>query len=83
MRNARLGCIIFWALAAMSGCRAPSKDWNGMWKMDIQKSRFQSHAITISISPDGEYRMDDGFVNNTFRCDGVFDRSGIIVHKPA
>jgi hypothetical protein len=72
MRNARLGCIIFCALPAMLGCRAPAKDWNGSWKMDVQKSRFQSHDITISISSDGEYRIDDGFVNNTFRCDGVY-----------
>ena len=72
MRTARLGCVIFCALAAMLGCRALSNDWNGTWKMDIQKSRLHSHAMTISISPDGEYRTDDGFVRNTFRCDGVY-----------
>jgi hypothetical protein len=73
MRNARFVWVVFYALAVtLVGCRAPSKDWNGSWKMDVQKSRFQSHAITISISPDGEYRYDDGFVNITFRCDGVY-----------
>ncbi len=72
MRNARLSRIIFCALAATSGCRAPSKDWNSTWKMDVQKSRLQSYPMTISISQDGEYRTDDGFVKNTFRCDGVY-----------
>ena len=72
MRNATLGCIIFCALPAMFGCRPPSKDWNRAWKMDVQTSRLQSHAMTILISPDGEYRTDDGFVKNTFRSDGVY-----------
>jgi len=73
MTNARFVWVVFCALAVtLVSCRAPSKDWNGSWKMDVQKSRFQSHAITISISPDGEYRYDDGFVNITFRCDGVY-----------
>jgi hypothetical protein len=73
MRNARFGCIIFCALAATSGCRALSPDWNGTWKLNVPKSSFQDQAaITISISADGEYRYDDGFVGNTFRCDGEY-----------
>lgn len=72
MRNARFACIIFCALAAISGCRAPSRDWNGEWKLNVPKSMFRDQTITISISADGEYRYDDGFVSNPFRCDGEY-----------
>ena len=72
MRNARFSCIIFCALAAISGCRVLSPDWNGTWKLNVPKSSFQDQAITISILADGEYRYDDGFVSSTFRCDGVY-----------
>src|SRR5579863_6497609 len=73
VRNVRFGCIIFSALAVASGCRVLSPDWNGTWKLNVPKSTFQDQVITIiSISADGEYRYDDGFVSNTFRCDGVY-----------
>jgi len=72
MRNAWFGCIVFCALAAISVCRAPSGDWNGTWKLNVPKSSFQDQAITISILADGEYRYDDGFVSDTFRCDGEY-----------
>jgi hypothetical protein len=72
MRNAGFSCIIFCALAAISGCRVLSPDWNGTWKLNVPKSSFQDQAITISILADGEYRYDDGFVSNTFRCDGEY-----------
>ena len=73
MRNAKFGCIIFCALAVASGCRVLSPDWNGTWRLNVPKSSFHDQAITIiSISADGEYRYDDGFVSSTFRCDGVY-----------
>jgi hypothetical protein len=72
MRNAKFRCIIFCALAAISGCGGLSPDWNGTRKLNVPKSRFQDQAITISISADGEYHYDDGFVSNTFRCDGEY-----------
>jgi hypothetical protein len=73
MRNTRFGCIILCALAATVGCRTPSKDWNGAWKLNAPtKSSFQDQVITISISADGEYQYDDGFVSSTFRCDGEY-----------
>jgi hypothetical protein len=72
VRNARFGCIIFLALAATSGCRVLSQDWNGTWRLDVPKSSFHDQTITISMSADGEYRYDDGFVSNTFRCDGEY-----------
>lgn len=73
VRNVSFGCIIFCALAVGSGCRVLSPDWNGTWRLNVPKSDFKDQAITIiSISADGEYRYDDGFVSNTFRCDGVY-----------
>ena len=70
MRNAWFGWVIFCALAATLGCRAPSPDWNGTWKLNPAKSSFQGPIFTISISADGEYRYDDGSSSFTFRCDG-------------
>jgi hypothetical protein len=72
MRNARFGCIIFCALATISGCRVLSPDWNGTWKLNVPKSSFRDQVITISVSADGEYRYDDGFVSDTHRCDGEY-----------
>ena len=69
MRNAWLGRVVFCALVATSGCRSPSPDWNGTWKLDPTKSSYQGQVFTISISADGEYRYD-GTSSFTFRCDG-------------
>jgi hypothetical protein len=70
MRNAWFGWVLLCALAAISGCRRPSPDWNGTWKLDRSKSNFQGAIFTISISADGEYRNDDGRSSFSFRCDG-------------
>jgi hypothetical protein len=70
MRRARFGWIVFCALVATSGCRAPSPDWNGAWKLNPSKSNFQGPLFTTSISTDGEYRYDDGRSSFNFRCDG-------------
>ncbi len=74
MRNARLGWVVLCTITALWGCRTPSQDWNGTWRLDPSKSTFQgrARAITVSISADGEYHYDDGFVQNTFRCDGEY-----------
>src|SRR5437588_8434394 len=70
-RNTRFGWVVFCALAAtLVGCRTPSADWNGTWKLNPSKGNFQGPTFTISISADGEYRYDDGRSSFTFRCDG-------------
>jgi hypothetical protein len=69
MRNAWLGWAVFCALAAILGCRAPSPDWNGTWKVNPAKSSYQGQILTISISADGEYRFDEKS-SHTLRCDG-------------
>jgi hypothetical protein len=76
MRNAWFGWVVFCALSATSGCRVPSPDWNGTWKLNPSKSSFQEPVLTISISADGEYRYDDGIVSDTFRCDGKYQPIG-------
>ena len=70
MRNAWFNCVVFCALAATSGCRTPSVDWNGTWKLNPSKGNFRGSIFTISISADGEYRYDNGYSSFTFRCDG-------------
>ncbi len=70
MRRAWFGWIVFCAFAATLGCRAPSLDWNGTWKLNSTKSSFQGQVFTISISADGEYRYDNGNSSFALRCDG-------------
>jgi len=70
MRRAGFSLIAFCALVAPLGCRAPSPDWNGTWKLNPSKSSYQGRVITISISADGEYRYGEGNSSLTFRCDG-------------
>jgi hypothetical protein len=65
---------VFLASVLTSACnlQQPSMDWNGTWKLNASKSSVQGQVITISVSADGEYRSDDGFVSTTFRCDGKY-----------
>jgi hypothetical protein len=69
MRRVWFGCIVFCAFAATQGCRSPSPDWNGTWKLNPTKSSFQGQVFTISISGEGEYRFH-GYSSFTLRCDG-------------
>jgi hypothetical protein len=63
------GWIVFCALVATSGCRAPSPDWNGSWRLNPTKSSYQGQVLTISISADDEYRFDEKS-SHAIRCDG-------------
>jgi hypothetical protein len=69
MRREWFCWIVFCALVATLGCRAPSPDWNGTWKLNLSKSSYQGSVLTISISADGEYRFDESS-SHTLRCDG-------------
>lgn len=69
MRNASLGWVVFCALVTPLGCRSPSSDWNGTWKLNPTESSFQGQVLTISISPDSDYRFDEKS-SHTIRCDG-------------
>jgi len=76
MDNAKLRSCHLCLLVVMVGCKAPVCDWNGTWKLNFTKSSYQSTAVTISTSADGEYRDDDGVVS-TFRCDGKYRSIGL------
>jgi len=69
MRRAWFGRVTLCALLAASGCRAPSPDWNGTWKLNPARSSYQGPVLTISVPADDEYRF---YVNSgvTLRCDG-------------
>lgn len=69
MRNTWLDWVVSCALVATLGCRVPSADWNGTWKVNPAKSSYQGQVLTISISADGEYRFDEKS-SHTLRCDG-------------
>ena len=69
MKRAWCSRVVFCALAAMLGCRAPSPDWSGTWKLNPTESSFQGQVLTILISADSEYRFDEKS-SHTIRCDG-------------
>jgi hypothetical protein len=59
------------ALTSACNAQRPSKDWNGTWKLNPSKGNFHGPVFTISISADGEYRLNNnGKLDITFRCDG-------------
>ena len=69
--------VIFFALIATSGCRGPSTDWNGTWKVDPSKGNFHGPVFSISISADGQYLFHyNGRPDITFRCDGKDQPAG-------
>jgi hypothetical protein len=69
MKNARFGWVVLCVSVTMSGCRAPSPDWNGTWKLNPAKSSYKGQVLTISISAEGEYRFDES-TSHTLLCDG-------------
>lgn len=69
MKRTCLGWVVLCALLITQGCRAPSPDWNGTWKLNSIKSSYQGQVLTVSISADGEYRFDESS-SHTLRCDG-------------
>jgi hypothetical protein len=70
MRSVCFGWVVFCALFVTQGCRTPSPDWNGTWKLDPVRSNFKGQVLTISSLADGGYRFDEGS-SRTLRCDGT------------
>jgi hypothetical protein len=70
MMKAWVGSMVTCVFGLTIGCRTPSADWNGTWKVNLSKSDFQGPVFTVSVSSDGDYRYDDGKGSFTFRCDG-------------
>lgn len=57
-------------LISMLGCRTPSANWNGVWKLNPVKGSFRGPTFVVSTATGGEYRYSDGRSSFTFRCDG-------------
>lgn len=51
-------------------CNAPSKAWNGEWKLNVSKSNMPGPDLSITVSPTGEFQTDNGTYRDKFRCDG-------------
>jgi hypothetical protein len=62
-------CIVLLSTVVVS-CRAPSKAWNGTWRLNVPKSRVPGPDFSITVSTTGEYHFDNGTHNYNFRCDG-------------
>jgi hypothetical protein len=69
-------CLLSCILGLMLGCRTPSADWSGIWKLNVAKSSFQGPLFTIVVERDGEYRWEQGNTNLVFTCDGKFRSMG-------
>jgi hypothetical protein len=69
-------CILSCILGLTLGCRTPSADWSGTWKLNSAKSSFQGPVFTISVKSDGEYRWEGGNTTFVFNCDGKFRPMG-------
>jgi hypothetical protein len=52
------------------GCHRASPVWDGTWKLNESKSSIPGPNFSITISPEGEYHLDNGTYNDSFRCDG-------------
>jgi hypothetical protein len=68
-RKARISCVVFCVLAAETGCLAPSRDWNGKWKLDVSESIFKGQILTIAVLPGNEYQFVENS-SHSLRCDG-------------
>ena len=63
--------LLFCLTAAVSaGCHHTPSPWDGQWTLDELKSHFAAPTLTIAISPDGIYHVDDGTIDYSFHCDG-------------
>lgn len=69
MKRSCFSWVVVFSLFAIQGCRSPSPDWNGNWKLNPATSSYQGQVLNISISADGEYRFNESS-NHTLRCDG-------------
>lgn len=57
-------------LVVALGCSHASPVWNGTWKVNESKSTIPGPNFSITISPAGEYHVDNGTYSQSFRCDG-------------
>ena len=44
--------------------------WNGTWKVNESKSSIPGPSFSVTVSPTGEFHLDNGTYSDSFRCDG-------------
>jgi hypothetical protein len=54
----------------LDGCSAAQSPWDGKWKLNELKSNFIGPTFSITVSPAGDYRIDNEAFGYSFRCDG-------------
>ncbi|WP_348262538.1 hypothetical protein P8935_22415 [Telmatobacter sp. DSM 110680] len=69
VKSPLLLCLYFFA-AVLAGCHHWPSPWDGQWTLDESKSHFAAPTLTITLTPEGMYHVDDGVIDYSFRCDG-------------
>ncbi|HMG84436.1 MAG TPA: hypothetical protein VK574_01760 [Terracidiphilus sp.] len=62
--------LLLLCVAAVAGCHFTPSPWDGQWTLHEPKSHFTAPTLSIALSPDGVYHVDDGAIDYLFRCDG-------------
>ena len=71
MKKSRLGWAFAGVISVVAlGCSHASPVWSGTWKLNVSKSTTSGPSFLITISPEGEYSVDNGTYSQSFRCDG-------------
>jgi hypothetical protein len=58
------------AIAVLAGCHHTPSPWDGQWTLDPSRSHYAAPVLTVTLSPSGEYRVDNGAFTYSFFCDG-------------
>jgi len=56
--------------AATLACSGRAPVWNGTWKLNVSKSTIPGPSFVLTLSPSGEYHVEDGEYSFSLRCDG-------------
>jgi hypothetical protein len=68
--NSSLPLFICAIAVAFEGCYVGPSIWDGQWTLNKLKSDYGGPTFSIAISPSGEYQIDNGAYDYSFRCDG-------------
>jgi hypothetical protein len=55
---------------ALEGCSGAPSAWDGKWRLNELKSNYIGPTFSITISPGGDYRIDNEGFGYSLRCDG-------------
>jgi hypothetical protein len=85
-KTSRIFAAIAFAIAVAVSCSAATNQWDGTWKVNQEKSKFNVVTVTITDMGNGMYQMDTGSFKYKFSCDGkqyamMADRMGTCTMK--